>query len=166
MYFIFSFFLCDYLLSLFRFCPGVFSLEVLFLLELGSCEVFIFPCSPVCLLDNGLFSRTGLAMELFAFKLSLSHLERRSVNETQEVKYLFIYLFFHLLQSHCTKLQTDNKFSKINRFSKYSLHAVNIPITAFKNLRSLGSLTVKKLPARLQAKFAQLTDLSFHIFFS
>ena len=94
-YFIFLFFsLCDYLLSLFRFCPGVFSLEVLFLLELGSCEVFIFPGSPVCFLVNGLFSRTGLALELFAFKLSFSHLERRSVNESQEIGYLFIYLFF------------------------------------------------------------------------
>ena len=100
MLFHFLFFsLCDYLLSLFRFCPGVFSLEVLFLLELGSCEVFIFPGSPVCFLVNGLFSRTGLALELFAFKLSLSHLERRSVNETQEIGYLFIYFS----QIHCTK---------------------------------------------------------------
>ena len=36
-------------------------------------------------------------MELFAFKLSLSHLERRSVNETHEVKYLLlIYLLIDL----------------------------------------------------------------------
>ena len=36
-------------------------------------------------------------MELFAFKLSLSHLERRSVNETIPlVKYTFTQFFFFL----------------------------------------------------------------------
>lgn len=67
---------------LLRFCAEVFSLDVILLLpDVDVNEVLVFPWSPVCLLVKGLLIRTGLAWEFLALRLSLSHLERRSVKD-------------------------------------------------------------------------------------
>ena len=78
---LYTLFLCPshHLLSLFRFCPGVFSLDALFLAAVLNMELAVFALIPVCLLCNEpLPTREGFMAEFFALKLSFSHLERRS----------------------------------------------------------------------------------------
>ena len=78
---LYTLFLCPshHLISLFRFCPGVFSLDALFLAAELDEEPAVFALIPVCLLCNEpLPTRGGFMAECLALKLSFSHLERRS----------------------------------------------------------------------------------------